>query len=325
MLTSAPDDYGLTPDATIAMTVEPMIPPDFEDFWMRLREELAPVRPRFAGAIDDPINPVVYESLRHVRIAGRLTRPEGNVRAVVVTSHGYAVDGDWAPEPEDWLDRGLAVLRIRIRGYPPSTMDVPDLREQWILHRLADASQWILRGGVADLIQAVRCVREALPSVPIHVHGESFGGGLAVIAAAQLSEMGVSVDRLAIGLPSLGAWEWRRRRYCNGSGGEVRMMLDAMREETMAMERALSLFDAVAHARHVAIPTLAKLAERDDVVPAPSAAAIFNAIGATWKRAIRVPYGHFDGGLANARRHVEHARVAAAFLDPSTPLDSIGG
>ncbi|HRJ50853.1 MAG TPA: hypothetical protein PKU91_09975, partial [Phycisphaerales bacterium] len=82
---------------------------------------------------------------------------------------------------------------------------------------------------------------------------------------------------------------------------------------------AIGIADAVVHAAEVRAPTLCKLAERDDVVPAPSAAAVYNAIGtdpvAKWR--FVTPYGHFDGGIRNARRHAIFDKVVELFLDPS--------
>jgi cephalosporin-C deacetylase-like acetyl esterase len=85
------------------------------------------------------------------------------------------------------------------------------------------------------------------------------------------------------------------------------------------------LFDAAHHAAGVTIPVLCKLAERDDVVPAPSAAAVFHGLASPRKWSFVVPYGHFDGGLAAARRHVTFERLLARFLEPQESAEAIAG
>ena len=55
----------------------------------------------------------------------------------------------------------------------------------------------------------------------------------------------------------------------------------------------------------------------DDVVPAPSAAAVFNGLASprAWRFVTR--FGHYDGGVADARRHVLFARLHPSFADPA--------
>jgi len=144
------------------------------------------------------------------------------------------------------------------------------------------------------------------------------------MAAAQLSLMHAGPARLILALPSLGAWPWRTLRYCNGAGGQLNILLDALRgEDRDNLLRGLLLYDAALHARHIAAPTLAKLATCDDVVPAPSAAAIYNAIGATHKWRFVTRFGHFEGGLADARRHAIFERMQVDFAEPDRSPEQV--
>lgn len=320
---SQPEDYGLSADETLAHTVSGRPPRGFDAYWRETREAIATIPASFRGTIDGPINEIVFESWRNVRIVGRLSLPDDaphkQPRGAVITTHGYEADDIFPEDPEPWTERGLMTLRIRVRGYPPSTVDVPDLREDWILRGIESPDAWILRGAVVDVMQAYRCARRRFgPDMPISLHGESFGGGLAVIAAAQLTAMGDAPFRLAIGLPSFGDWRWRVGTYCNGAGGRINAMLEQMREEADRIIRTLLLFDAAFHARQVASPVLCKLAARDDVVPAPAAAAVYTALQSPAKTRFVTPYGHYDGGLANARRHLAFERLHPRFLDPAT-------
>jgi cephalosporin-C deacetylase-like acetyl esterase len=316
---SAPETYGLTPEETLAHRADRDEPAGFASFWAEFREAVASHKPFLRGGPDSEVNRVTFESLRNVRIAGRLTLPDGAPRGAVITSHGYEVDTtDFEDSPEPWSQHGLATLRIRVRGYPPSVEDVPDLRGAWILHNIDSADAWILRGAVADLIQAYRCLRARFGTgFPISIHGESFGGGLAVIASAQLAAMNDPPARLTLALPSFGDWRWRAGRYCNGAGGQVNKVIESKRQDAPRFVEQLRHFDAALHARAITCPILCKLAQMDDVVPAPTAAAVFNGIASHEKWPFIVRYGHYDGGIADLRRHALFERIHPEFLDPA--------
>lgn len=314
---SEPDDYGMSPEQTLAHTANVRPPRDFDRYWSDTRDALLHLSPRWQGTLDGPINEVVMESSRSVRIVGRLTLPSKTPRGAVITTHGYDTPDEWPGEDEPWSQHNLATLRLRVRGYPPSTMDTGDLRSGWIVRGIESPDAWILRGAIIDLIHAYRCLRTRFgEGFPIALHGESFGGGLAVIAAAQLTAMNDPPHRLILGLPTFGDWRWRRGRYCNGSGHEVNVFLETMRDEASVIMRTLLLFDTTLHAQNITMPTLCKLALRDDDVPSPSAAAVFNAIASPDKWRFITRFGHCEGGLADLRRHAQFERLHPAFADP---------
>ena len=316
---SAPEDYGLTEAQTRAFVNEAPPPELFEPFWRQWREMISETPLRLDQQTVGERRRVVYESLRGVRIVGQLTMPEGRPRGAVLTTHGYAAPDAFEDQPEPWSELGLATLRVRVRGYPPSTLDIDDLRGQWILHNIHSADGWIAGGAVADVVQGVRALRGIFDErMAITLHGESFGGGLAAIAAAQLTLLHEPPARLVLELPSFGAWRWRDGKYCNGAGGLVNMLLDSRRgDERQRLLDVLDLFDAAHHARVIHCPAFFKLALRDDVVPAPSAWAIFNALESREKWAFEVRYGHFDGGIADSRRHAMFQHLHPAFADPA--------
>ena len=99
------------------------------------------------------------------------------------------------------------------------------------------------------------------------------------------------------------------------------MLLDALRGATREdMLRGIELFDAAFHAPMIRSPCLCKLAVLDDTVPAPTAAAVYNALGSGQKWRIVTQYGHFDGGLRDARIHAQFERTQVDFLDPKVQL-----
>lgn len=327
-----PDDYGLSDSMTMLQVGDATPPPGFVQYWSEwaarafaspayLTEHPAPGQPGEPGA---PGVTHTIRSLGDVRIGVRLIEPAATPRAVVISSHGYGVDrAEPLTDANPWTERGLAVLKLRLRGYPGSCFDTGDLASSelgYVTHGIHNPREWVLAGDVADIVAAARAARERYgPTVPVMLHGESFGGGLAVIAASQLAGR-VPIARIAIGLPSLGWWQWRlARRPHAGIGFEVRRYLDSQREQAEPIISTLKLFDAMTHARRVTCPLICKIAERDDVVPAPTAAAVYNAVasdpGMKWRFVTR--YGHFDGGLSDQRRHALFERLSSEFLDPT--------
>jgi cephalosporin-C deacetylase-like acetyl esterase len=263
---------------------------------------------------------------------------KGRPRAGLVVLHGYAnvptleqSSRDWAPMAQ----RGLAVLIIRVRGYPGSRADagyladpVAGLRD-WITHGLDTpisdrgfGSEWSLSFAAADAMNAHRALRAFLGAAPIFMHGESLGAALAILAASQLADIDEPA-RLALALPSMGDWPWRLARpegeRTGGAGELIRRFIADFRELESDISNTLRVFDTVIHARRIHCPVLCKLALRDEVVPAPTAAAVFNALGSDtglkWRYVVR--YGHFDGGIADMRRHALFDRLMMDFLDPS--------
>ncbi len=86
---SEPEDYGLSPEATLAHTITGDPPEPFEAFWSDLREDIAacPLSP-VHGRFDDGDGEIVLRSVRGVRVSGRLIMPETSPRSAVLSLHG---------------------------------------------------------------------------------------------------------------------------------------------------------------------------------------------------------------------------------------------
>lgn len=327
-----PDDFGLSPFQTLAHVGDPTPAPGHGPFWNKFTDDVWKREPRLREATRDECLAAgaggvthVYESAG-VRIGCRLVLPEGAGAPAwgVVLLHPYEADEDL----DDSVPAGFggATLKVRLRGYPGSRMDAGDLCGApggWIAQGIDSPLGWSLRGGVADAINAVRALRTLLgPESAVSLRGESLGGGVAVIAAAQLGGR-ERLARLVIGVPSLGDWPWRHARSASAAG--TAMWGDAVRVLTERPELAsqtrelLRICDAVVHAPRVACPTLCKLASRDALVPAPTAAAVYNALGSSpgrkWRFVVRC--GHADCGRDDVRRHALFERLAGEFTDPS--------
>jgi cephalosporin-C deacetylase-like acetyl esterase len=344
-----PDDFGYSAFQTLAHVGEPTRSARHTAFWKAWAGAVFAQRPRLMPRDERSADPSDltathgFQSARSVRIGCSLVAPaRGRARAGVVVTHGYSGVPTLGAAAEDWrsaADAGAAVLVIRVRGYPGSQADAAGLVGHaaapegggglWITHGLEAppseqglGSEWSFSFGVADTVNACRALRQLVGGAPIFLAGESLGAALAVVAASALADTD-EVARLAIGLPSMGDWPWRlslpEGRAGGGAGGMVRRFVADHPELAEDVGATLRLFDAAIHARRVRCPVLCKLAERDDVVPAPAAAAVFNALGTDpgrkWRFVVR--YGHFDGGIADARRHAHFQRLAREFLDPS--------
>lgn len=353
-----PDDFGLSVVRTLAHVADTAPSPPHSVFWKRWREAAFAAEPALEpwthGERDpgDPTAGLWFESVRSVRIGCTLVEPPDGVpvRAGLVTLHGYGRPARLAEDAERLralAARGVAVLIVRVRGYPGSQVDAGDLCSPsaapfgWISVGLdtevrapEDAMNWVLPQAVADAANACRALARRLREragmeAPIFLHGTSFGGGLAIVAASALVPV-LRIDRIAVALPSLGDWTWRleeRSRCARGLGAEVWALLAANHLRRERIVETLRLCDAAVHATRVRCHALGMLAERDDTVPAPAAAGVFNALGADPGRRWRfvVPYGHFDGGIANARRHSLFERCLWDFLDPAKrPGESMG-
>ncbi|MGP1346054.1 MAG: acetylxylan esterase [Phycisphaerales bacterium] len=330
-------------------------PPGFVQFWSKWRRPVFSGEPALVGVEDSGAGvggvgegEALRFGLTHilrggdgVRLGVRLTLPEGcggaggvgSVRGVVITTHGYAVGRDEpiGAAPVRVLKRGLAVLSLRVRGYPGSAWDVPDWSAAaggWIAQRIDDLHKWSLPGGVGDVIAAFRAARAMFgQAMPISLHGESFGGALAILAASQLSGRG-EVSRMVLGVPTMGDWNWRLANSV-GSGleSDVRGAMErADGEGARAIRSNLRLFDTVVHAKRVVCPVVMKIAGEDPVVPPHTVAAIYNALGSApgtkWR--FLVGHGHTpDLPGADVRRHALFERLGSEFLDSSWGLEGM--
>lgn len=341
-----PSDFGLSPSETLAHTARTTRPPGFSLFWDRFVRQitgapasLQPVdAPTARGGAGAQGVTHVFASAGGTRIGCRVTMPKGGAAppAMVVSSHGYHVEpGEPLCDDDPWSGRGLGVLKLRVRGYPGSQFDTGDLTAAeggYIAVGLGLGEEWIMGQAVADVINGVRAARSLVGrGVPIMLHGESFGGGLAVLAASLLTNID-PVARLALGLPTFGDWAWRLEHPTEmGAGAEMRRFFESNPDSARVIRDVLPLFDAVVHAHRVVCPTVCKLALRDEVVPAPTAAAVFNALGTDpgqkWRFIVERGHAHHMEGEAGAvpdlRRHAMFERLAGAFLDPREELDTL--
>jgi len=347
-----PDDFGRSPAQTLATIGHHTPTREFQPFWNTWHERVFQDAPALSlHSHDDPTTPDplgapgithTLQSLGDITIGTRLiVPPDGDIKGAVISIHGYDVPpGEPLDDKGPWTDKPVAALKVRLRGYPGSSRETGDLTAHpsgYITHGLdGEPQSWVIVNAVADVVNAYRALRAHLgPDVPISLHGHSLGAAISVLACSLL----LRVDppfRMVLGLPTLGHMRWRLANALahtdssaehtpadpmtgTGTGMQLARFIRDHRGIEDTILHALDLCDTVVHAHRVECPTICKLAKRDDVVPAPAAAAVFNALGAApgWKWRFLVDYGHFDGGIADLRRHAMFERLSGEFLCPT--------
>jgi len=314
--------------SVLARTATPGVAQGHHQWWRRWRDALAATDPQLRRPETGETEPCeragvnrIIDSAGGVRVGARLIEPDGVPRAGVVLLHGYGAKGS-LDDRSPWTSAGLATLKLRVRGFEGSTLDTGDLHSRdggWIAQNLEDPERAALVGAVADVVLAVRALRSLHNDAPVGIRGDSLGGGLAVIAAANSLD-DAPVHRLAVGLPSLGDWTLRLLgEDLMGAAADASRALDRAEPEAHGLiRRTLRLADAATHARRVSCPALCLLAADDPVVPPASAAAIYNALGSDpgMKGRVLVERGHQDSTPDDLRRVVAFERLATRFLDP---------
>lgn len=342
-----PDDYALSPIKTLARVALPARNPQHGLYFRTCAQAIfgspAHLSVRSRADVDPSDTTATHEftGYHSTRIGCHLVKMPESVKAKagLIVLHGYTTPQPLADQATDWQTlaaQGVQVMLVRHRGYPGSQTDVGDLTANetgWITHGLdvpvkpaLGQCNWVYAHAAADTAIAVRALSHQLgENLPIYISGDSLGAALAVIAAATLATEH-PIARLAIATPSMGDWPWRYAHRCGGAGGQIAQFILANQQIESDIKQTLSLFDTVVHARRVASPVLCKLAQQDDVVPAPSAAAVFNSLGTPpglkWR--FITAFGHHDGGIADARHHAQFKKIRGRFLDPNAePTDTM--
>lgn len=330
-------------DAIILSGVGDLNPaPDHSAFWNEWLESFAAREPELTERTNpDPSDPSAthgFIGAHGVRVGCSLvTDPTRPIRAGLVVVHGSMVTTLERERHhlEQFAQLGLAVLSVRVRGFPGSrTADGGPIGwshddRAWVTRGLVGGSHgdWVLPRMVGDVADAVRVLKRVVGGREVFVSGRSLGGGLAVLAAAQLNGRygnGNMVSRLAIACPSLGSLRSRIEGAPSGLAAPIRALIDQDESKKREILDRVRLCDATIHARRVRVPTLAMLALSDPVVPPGAAAGIYNALGTDPGRKWRciVPIGH--DARAPGRPRVIYRKVRRTFLDPSqTPIESM--
>ena len=253
-------------------------PPGFLEFWASTVAKLSKIapNPEFLSVRDRDdglrLHHLAYTSLGGARIRGYLLRPiSGQPCPLVVHAHGYR---DCYEHRVDWARRGLNVFGFDVRGFGRSASAVPVSDDGYLLTGIESPATSILRGAVADYLQAARMAGELLDNNvgTLAFYGFSFGGALALMAAA----MSRDVDFVVLGQPTFGWNEERRRLALGGSALEVKQYVEKYRWRHDTVTDTLKHFDTLNFAPLIRAPTLVGIGLDDDVVPSRTVLAIVN-------------------------------------------------
>ena len=253
-------------------------PPGFLRFWTSTVANLAKIEPdaRFLPTRERAdgltLDRLAYTSLGGVRIRGYLLRPiSGQPCPLVVHAHGYE---DRYEHRVDWARRGLNVFGFDARGFGRSASAVRVSGEGYLLTGIESPETSILRGAVADYLQAVRTARELLGEDvgTLGYYGFSFGGALALMAAG----ISADADFVVLGQPTFGWNEERRRLALGGSALQLKQYLEKFRWRHDSVTDTLRYFDTLNFAPLIRARTLVGIGLDDDVVPSRTVLAIVN-------------------------------------------------
>jgi len=270
-------------------------PPDFLGFWERTVAEtdaVAPLpelgRPEAAGPGIE-LRRVVFRSFGQAQIHGYLARPN-TVQAcpLIVHAHGY---DDRYVIMTDWARRGAAVLGFDARGFGRSAAAAEVSEHGYVLTGIESPQASIVRGAVADYLQAIRLGCSLLDGRVSRVvcNGFSFGGALALMAAALRPGPGM----LAIGQPTFG-WNAERRRVAlAGSTRQINRYLALQPWQNDRVMATLEYFDTMHFAPLLRLPALVGIGLDDDVVPSRTVLAMVNHIASPVEVRL-LPVSHSD-------------------------------
>ncbi len=319
----------LGPAATLSHVADQAHPDIYSRAWAEWRdviEDFPPTEP-VSGA-------PAMNGFGGTSVPCRIVMPEGELRAMLVEAPD--ADNQWRPT-QAMLDRGVGVFQVGLRGCsvgeePPMDWACEGLGEGF--DRGQDVVNWRVMQAAGDVASAVLSC--GLLGVPVYARGRSLGGGLLVLALAGLAGQ-ATIERVVLELPGLGDWTWRwaqaskaslsgKASPANGIGSELLSYASRFPARRSQLYDSLRIIDAALAAPKLHGSTLCKLALHDAVVPAPTAAAVFNAIGTDTGNKWRfvVPTGHSAQDMASNRRHAQFERCATDFLDPAnTPSSSM--
>ncbi len=253
-------------------------PEEFLRFWALTVAELQRVDPDpqleedEVEAADLALKRVRYRSLGDAEIHGYLLCPKTvQPRPLVVHAHGY---NDRYEIMVDWAQRGFNVFGFDARGFGRSTRSVDVSEHGYVITGVESPRTSILRGAVADYLQAVRVARELLPDqvTSIGYYGFSFGGGLALMAAALSRDPNLVV----VGQPTFGWNEERFRLALAGSALHIKEYVDQFPWRRDTVNSTLDFFDTLHFAPLIQAPVFLGIGLDDDVVPSRTLLALAN-------------------------------------------------
>lgn len=186
------------------MTTAPDAQPDFSQFWVKAKQELAAVDPQYKLTRVDSLGSntrdcyvVEMRSLGNVLIRAYLLIPKkpGKYPAVL-TVQGFSTNlkSDWTFDDDNAVSLGL-----NIRGHDNSRDDVNPGFPGFLTYHIDDKDQYIYRGAYMDCVRAIDFLfsRPEVDTNRVAVEGGSQGGALSFATAALCG------NRIKIAVPAV--------------------------------------------------------------------------------------------------------------------------
>lgn len=259
------------------------IPHDFDAFWNEVvagveGEDPAPLKEPDASWTDSglQVERVTLRGVGGVRFYGWLLRPmAAAVHGALLHLPGYSAtmyDPLRMGINAQIARSGFLVFAIDPRGQGASRAGALLASEGKLLTGIHSPREHILRGIVADCVQATRYLCGAAGFDRIGVMGNSQGGGLALMTASLLPERVGAVTAM---LPFLTHYRFQVEcRPKTGPYQEIVRYLDLRPQERESVLHVLSYFDTLSHAARVRAPALLSAGLADTTCPAPSIVAL---------------------------------------------------
>lgn len=270
-------------------------PTDFDRFWNATSKaveevEAQPSLSRQASPAPGlHLDVLKFASLGHKTISGYLlTHDVPEPRPLIVHTHGYNSQYDIML---NWARKGCHVCGIDVRGFGRSA-GIPLAQKGWVLTGIEAPQTSIIRGAVADVWQAMAVARQLLGwrISRTTLTGFSFGGGLAIMAAA----FDPNANLLVAGQPTFGWHSERLRLSAAGSSAEIRYYLENNPDRAEQAMDTLAYFDTLHFATRVQKPTVIGAGLDDDVVPSRSVMGIASRLTSAPAELSLLPVSHSD-------------------------------
>lgn len=197
----------------------------------------------------------------------------------VVSFHGYSGGKGYPEEYAAWLLLGMAVFAVDVRGQGGETGNRLDqgygMAKGWITQGILDHETCYYKAIAIDAVKALDWVWEQ-PEVDrnnIVVHGDSQGGGLALLVSALSSKPGLAVANI----PNMCHMDFGMLNS-TGSLTEAAAFAERFPEHLDRVLKTLSYFDMMNLAHRIRIPVMVSVGLKDTVCLPETVYAAYNRI-----------------------------------------------
>lgn len=237
---------------------------------------------------------VSFDGFANSRIHGTLIRPNTEqATPVLVHFHGYGMNRRYPHQLMHWLNQGIAVYLVDIRGQDPQSPDknvyqhgtVPGFLTLGIL----TPENYYFRSVYLDSVRAVWAMAQLDSIDPnrIGVIGESQGGGLALATAALEPKIRLSLANV----PFLAHFRRSVELFLEPPYSEIPRYFrvhDPLHQTDQQVYETLSYVDVMNLAPRIECPTLVGVGLEDPICPPSGIFAAYNHIPASTQKEIRV-------------------------------------